>query len=320
MNRIRSLVFVPVVAWFCAANVLAAPRTFVSAANGNDANPCSRPLPCRNFAAALLQTDLDGQVIVLDSGGYGVVTINKAVSLISPNGVYGGITALSGNAVNVNAGVTGPVVLRNLSLNALGVTNAGIHSDTVTALSVENCVINGFDYGIRFDPTNTGAVLFVSNTDVRRSSSIGIGVIGGTNIQATIDSVRLQQNSTGVLVSGAVAAIRQSVTSGVGNPGFWAASGSKVTVENSLATRHSVGFNASGGSVMTMTRCEASLNDGAGIQAGDADTKIYVSDSTITVNNNGVFPFLGGVIISRGNNTLQANMTNGVFSTTFNPD
>src|SRR5882672_9726045 len=103
-------------AMFCAARLFAAQRTFVSAANGNDANSCSRPLPCRSFAAAIPFTDPEGEVIVLDSGGYGAVTINQSVSLISPSGVHAGITASSGNAVTVNAGDSAHVVLRNLSL------------------------------------------------------------------------------------------------------------------------------------------------------------------------------------------------------------
>src|SRR5437667_6512142 len=89
---------------FGATNLPAAQRTFVSAATGSDANTCTRSLPCRSFAAALQFTDPDGEVIVVDSGGYGPVTITQAVSLISPEGVHAGITAASGNAITLNAG------------------------------------------------------------------------------------------------------------------------------------------------------------------------------------------------------------------------
>jgi hypothetical protein len=320
MNRVRFLLFLPVVALFCAVNLLAAQRTFVSAGNGNDANTCSRALPCRSFTAAIAQTDVDGEVIVLDSGGYGVVTITKSISLISPSGAYAGITAFSGDAVTVNAG-TGRVVLRNLSLTSQVMTaNAGIHATSVASLSVENCAVSGFDYGIRFEPPNTGAFLYVRDTNVSRSSTIGIYVTGGTGVQATIDSVRLQQNSTGIYVTSAEATIRGSVTSGVGNAGFWAATGSTVIIEESVATRHATGFEATGGGVMTVTRCAATSNYGAGAQAGDSGSTIYISDSTIASNVLGVYPFLNGVIYSRGNNTMQANMTKGSFTNTFLPD
>jgi len=60
-----------------------AQRTFV-ASTGNDAAPCSLAQPCRGFARAITQTNAGGEVIVLDSAGYGPVTITKSVSLIAP--------------------------------------------------------------------------------------------------------------------------------------------------------------------------------------------------------------------------------------------
>src|SRR5438128_2361153 len=129
---------------FCAAGLHAAQRTFVSAADGSDLNPCTRPLPCRSFAAALPLTDTDGEVIVVDSGGYGVVTIAQSVSLISPDGVYAGITApMFNNAVTVNADATAQVVLRNLVLNSAG-GESGVRAQKVGTLYVERCAINRF--------------------------------------------------------------------------------------------------------------------------------------------------------------------------------
>src|SRR5215467_9895859 len=49
-------------------------RTFVSGL-GNDANPCSRTAPCRTFTQAMSQTNSGGEVIVLDSAGYGPTSI-----------------------------------------------------------------------------------------------------------------------------------------------------------------------------------------------------------------------------------------------------
>ena len=59
-------------------------RTFVSAQTGNDANTvnnCSVTQPCRNFNAAVGVVNAGGEVVALDSGGYGAVTISKAVTL-----------------------------------------------------------------------------------------------------------------------------------------------------------------------------------------------------------------------------------------------
>src|SRR5438876_10812064 len=60
-----------------------AQRSFVSANHGNDANPCTVTLPCRNFAAAIAQTMAGGEVIALDSGGHGPVTGGSSLVLLA---------------------------------------------------------------------------------------------------------------------------------------------------------------------------------------------------------------------------------------------
>ena len=54
----------------------AAQRTFVSAGGVDNPN-CSLAAPCRSFASAIAATLSGGEVIVLDSAGYGPVTITK---------------------------------------------------------------------------------------------------------------------------------------------------------------------------------------------------------------------------------------------------
>jgi len=106
-------------------SAMAASRTFV-ASSGLDANPCSRSSPCRSFAAALAVTDPDGEVVVLDSAGYGPVTIGQSVSLTTPAGVYAGVTATAGDAVTVTIASTDRVILTGLTISGLGGNN-GIH-------------------------------------------------------------------------------------------------------------------------------------------------------------------------------------------------
>ena len=56
-----------------------ATRTWVSGV-GDDVNPCSRTAPCKTFAGALARTARDGEISVLDPGGFGAVTITKSVT------------------------------------------------------------------------------------------------------------------------------------------------------------------------------------------------------------------------------------------------
>ena len=110
---------VPLACWLCALVVptytIAAPRTFVST-SGNDASACSLVQPCRSFGAALAKTNSGGEVIVLDSGGYGPVTVFYPVSITAPPGVYAGITVTSGTGMLVRTAFVGTaVVLRGLT-------------------------------------------------------------------------------------------------------------------------------------------------------------------------------------------------------------
>ena len=80
----------------------AAPRTFVSGL-GSDANPCTRTAPCRTFQVAHNAVDANGEVLALDSAGYGTLTITKNVT-ISGDGVEATANALSGDCITIGRG------------------------------------------------------------------------------------------------------------------------------------------------------------------------------------------------------------------------
>src|SRR5216117_1866651 len=116
-------------------------RTFVSGL-GSDANPCTRLSPCRSFQRAHDVVVAGGEVIAVDSAGYGPITITKSVSIIG-DGNYAGINTSSGNGVTiVTAGIT--VNLRSLIIAGLGTATNGINVTSVGNLHVEECVISGF--------------------------------------------------------------------------------------------------------------------------------------------------------------------------------
>ena len=328
MKRSRFLLFFSVIALVCSSNVMgAALRTFVSALDGADTNDCSRPTPCRSFAAAVAQTYPDGEVIAVDSGGYGPFVLSSPMSIIAPTGVYAGVTAFTGNAITINAGDITQVVLKNLYLNSLG-ADLGIDANTVGALYVDGCTISGFSEGILFNPSTANARLYVSNSVIRRNA-LGIYLLTGS-ARASLESVRLYSNDTGVEANADVT-IRRSIASGPGFAAFRAESGSRMTIEDSEATRYSHGFYANAGGVIFATRCMATTNAVAGMKALFSPSAIYVSDSTIAANTIGVSAFSGGIVLSRCTdiltgappppcpaghftNTLLANTTDGAFT------
>src|SRR5437867_2715291 len=144
------------IVFFAAIAANAQQRVFVSAAHGDDTNPCSVTLPCRSFAYANTLVFPNGEILVLDSGGYGPVTITQSVSIVSPLGVEGSVTQLTGglNAITVHApGST--VLLRGLSIFGLGSGNDGIFIEAASAVFVMSCNVTAFAAnGIEFYATS----------------------------------------------------------------------------------------------------------------------------------------------------------------------
>ena len=67
-----------------------ASRTWVSGV-GDDANPCSRTAPCKTFAGAISKTAAGGEINVLDPGGFGALTITKAITVDGSGGSLAGV-------------------------------------------------------------------------------------------------------------------------------------------------------------------------------------------------------------------------------------
>src|ERR1700739_342569 len=85
--------------WSSAAHAQAT-RTWVSGV-GDDANPCSRTAPCKTFAGAISKTAASGEINVLDPGGFGAVTITKAIT-IQAVGVEAGVLVSGTNRIVVS--------------------------------------------------------------------------------------------------------------------------------------------------------------------------------------------------------------------------
>jgi hypothetical protein len=99
----------------------------------------------RTFTQAISLTSARGEVIVLTSAGYGPFTINKAVIVEAPPGVYAAITATgTAHGINIAAGPRDTVVLRDLTVNDQGSTGHGIFFNTGGRLHIESSIANGF--------------------------------------------------------------------------------------------------------------------------------------------------------------------------------
>jgi hypothetical protein len=265
-------------------------RVFMST-TGDDTNNCSDPAtPCRTFGGAQAQTNAGGEIIAMATGGYGQLTITQSVTINGPAGVV----IFSNYPVTVNApGAT--VVLRGLTIDGTGQTGNGIDVPAVGSLHVESCVITGWaadstannGTGIRF--TSAGQ-LFVKDTFIRGNGYAGLLVFPASgSVQASVDHCRLESNFYGLFPT----------------------SNTQVTISNSIASGNSFGILLEGSDV-TAEQCVIANNSVKGIAryAGTA----RISNCTVTGNAIGLF---GTPILSRGNNTVEGNVTDGAFSGTY---
>ena len=196
---------------------LGAQRSFVKS-TGVDTPPgpgsCSVTSPCRSFASAIDSTVTGGEIIVLDSAGYGPVSIAKSVSIIAPPGVYAGVTVPAGGfGIDMfTAGVT--VVLQGLTINGTGAGGSvGVNFQDGTELHVINCSISNFNAAGIF-ASAPGSRVFVTDTTLRGGTSGGVVLSG--SVTAVLDRVRAEDidASAGIVVSDGVSlAVRDSVIS-----------------------------------------------------------------------------------------------------------
>src|SRR5262245_33571226 len=101
------------VAWLalgtCPANAQAS-RTWVSGV-GDDANPCTRTAPCKTFAGTISKTAPGGEIDALDPGGFGALTITKAITIDGGGGQVASILVAFTNGLIVQAGPSDVVTL-----------------------------------------------------------------------------------------------------------------------------------------------------------------------------------------------------------------
>src|SRR6476661_6878047 len=172
MKRIRLTlatmsVFVIVLACSSFAQAQAT-RTWVSGV-GDDANPCSRTAPCKTFAGAISKTATGGEISVLDPGGYGGVTITKAITINNAGG-EAGVLVSGTNGIVIAAGATDRVTLHGLMIEGLATGISGVRITSAAEVIVDDCQIEGFrgtnSNGILFAPSSGTSRLTVRNSTI----------------------------------------------------------------------------------------------------------------------------------------------------------
>jgi hypothetical protein len=280
-------------------------RTYVSAASGSDLNNCDRLTPCRTFQHAHDNTLAQGEITVLDAGGYGSVTINRAISIINDGvGEAGALVSGGATGITINAPATDAVSLRGLTIKGIGFGGGdGIQFNTGKSLTIANCVVRNLDgpqnvgYGILFVPT-TESNLAVSNTVTTDNTQVGLLVEPfGTNIavRAVINRVEARNNANGIL--------------GVG---IFMTGTLDVTVVDSVAANNSdtgIGASSFQGAAKTnmmIVRSRAAYNK-FGVASNNINSTLRMTESVVTGNATAVSVTSPGVVLTYGDNQINAN-------------
>jgi hypothetical protein len=290
MNKFRFTINILAIAAFTLAVAslaqAQATRTWVSGV-GDDANPCSRTAPCKTFAGAISKTATNGIIDVLDPGGFGAVTITKAIT-IDGGPFEAGVLASGTNGIIINAPNTATVTLRHLDIEGIhsGLTGVKILNGGARRVFILDCEIYGWTTRGLSDERNTGGFLYVANTRFRdNAAGAVVAPTSGSAIVATFDWCVFEGNDTNGLV---------------------ASNGSVVTATNCTAFGNDgAGFRVEGaiGATLNLQLCIAS-NNSKGVQAAAGTAKI--SNVQITNNATGL-DTPGGQISSYGNNNITAN-------------
>ncbi|MBC7931041.1 MAG: hypothetical protein H7Z38_10820 [Rubrivivax sp.] len=274
-----------------------ATRTWVSGV-GDDVNPCSRTAPCKTFAGAISKTATGGEISVLDPGGYGTLTITKAITVDGGTGAGWGSTLFSsvnGFIVNITTNLTtDKVILRNLSINGAG-----------TTLGVD---------GVRF---LDGEQLTLENVSIFNFSGDGVEVNSTQACRVFMKNVAISNGGVGIKSNSTASAVVMSLEDvridGMTSHGIQAINNTAIYAKDVRSSRNGVGnitgdaFRAEGNSSINCDGCTAFGNVFTAYNAVGVSANIRINDSSAFNNTTG----LAGNVRSTGNNRFAANGSNG---------
>jgi hypothetical protein len=198
-------VFIAILTLFVATMAQAqATRTWVSGV-GDDANPCSRTAPCKTYAGAISKTAAGGEISTLDPGGFGAVTITKAITINGSEQIAGILNA-GQNGVIINAGAGDSIVLRNLSIHGAGTGLNGVRILNAGEVYIQNCFIqNQSGVGVSIAPGANPVKVMVQRTSILNNTGKGIEIIptAGGVVKLTVEESDISgNNSNGLDVTG----------------------------------------------------------------------------------------------------------------------
>jgi hypothetical protein len=270
-----------------------ATRTWVSGV-GDDVNPCSRTAPCKTFAGAISKTAPGGIINAMDDGGFGALTITKAITVDGGHHTAGVLASGGINAINVSAGAADRVVLRNLDIEGNGTTLGlnGVQFNSGLSLKIQRSQISVFSRSGVLDVSSTSnSRLVVEDSYIYDNGGPGVTDAppnGGIH-KVTVRDNDINDNGCGVAVA-------------------------SFGMSNIFGTE--CGTNAAGASVATLAKVLVmhngmSDNAGSGVLARGAAAAVRIGLNQITGSSNGIRAVDSASLLSFGNNLISGNSVDG---------
>lgn len=183
-----------------------ATRTWISGV-GDDANPCSRTAPCKTFAGAISKTAAGGEINLIDSGGFGGVTITKSITLRAV-GVEAGVLVAGTNGIVINAAATDKIVLEGLDLEGLKNNGSvpplsGVLVTRAGEVLIRDCDIRNFETGILIQTVDQSRVTVDQSMLTGSNNGIIVNSTPSFGHLKLFNSLLVGNTTDGVKVSGA---------------------------------------------------------------------------------------------------------------------
>lgn len=188
---------------FLVSPAAAQPSKIFLASTGSDASDGSRGSPKRTLQAAHDAVATGGNLVILNTAGYGGLTIAKSIDISVPPGVSGFVTVSgSSNGITINAGASDTVAIRGLIIEGGGTTGTngfGIYAASVGDLIVEDCIIRNFQKGVSLSSASS-AHLAMRRGSVRNvGTGIDVEANAGANVDAVVTDVTVDHASSGAI-------------------------------------------------------------------------------------------------------------------------
>jgi hypothetical protein len=257
-----------------------ASRTWVSGV-GDDANPCSRTAPCKTFAGAISKTAAGGEIDALDPGGFGALTITKAITIDGGGGNVASVLVSGTNAINVVAGATDTVTLRNLGFDGIGTGLDGISITSAGTVNVMHCTFEGFTQSnIEINSTTSTYVLVEDSTMTGGHQGVVIdGSSGPGPVTALLKKVTIQDTQTALRTLRGHIDVTDSLFQNNSAYGAYAQFGS-INLMNSVFSFNGSALDAAPGGTIAMSNVDL-LNNVVGIASDGGIVSSAVNNRSV---------------------------------------